>query len=65
MKIDPFRKYFLKSLQSPAHVTFYDTINLEDENPSINIGPHIEDRFDDSPPLYISMNIHEKYCIIF
>jgi hypothetical protein len=60
MKTDPFRKSVLKSLQSPAHVTFSDTINIEDENPSITIGPHIEDRFDASPPFYISLNIHEK-----
>jgi hypothetical protein len=60
MKTDPFRKSVLKSLQSPAHVTFSDTINLEDENPAITIGPHIEDRSDASPPFYISLNIHEK-----
>jgi hypothetical protein len=39
---------------------FSDTINIEDENLSITIGPHIEDRFDASPPFYISLNIHEK-----
>jgi hypothetical protein len=35
MKIDPFRKTVLKELQSPAQVTFSDTINLEDGNPVI------------------------------
>jgi ribonuclease HI len=60
MKTDPFRKSVLKALQPPAHVTFSDTINLEDENPAITIGPHIEDRSDASPPFYISLNIHEK-----
>jgi ribonuclease HI len=60
MKTDPFRKSVLKALQPPAHVTFSDTINLEDENPAITIGPHIEDRSDASPPFYISLNIHDK-----
>jgi hypothetical protein len=39
---------------------FFYTINLEDENPAITIGPHIEDRYDASPPFYVSLNIHEK-----
>jgi hypothetical protein len=60
MKTNPFRKYVLKALQPPSHVTFSDTINLEDENPTITIGPHIEDIYDASPPLYISLNIHDK-----
>jgi hypothetical protein len=60
MKTEPFRKTVLKALQAPAHVTFSDTVNLEDENPAITIGPHIEDRIDASPPFYISLNIHDK-----
>jgi hypothetical protein len=60
MKTDPFKKYVLKALQPPAHVTFSDTINLEDENPTITIGPHIQYRSDASPPFYISLNIHDK-----
>ena len=60
MKTKPFRKIVLKALQAPAHVTFSDTVNLEDENPAITIGPHIEDRTDASPPFYISLNVHEK-----
>jgi hypothetical protein len=60
MKIDPFRKLVLKSLQSPANVNFSYTINIEYENPTIIIGPCIEDRSDASPPFYISLNIHEK-----
>jgi hypothetical protein len=60
MKTDPFRKIVLKALQPPAHVTFSYTINLEDENPTITIGPHIEDRSDASPPFYISLNVYEK-----
>jgi hypothetical protein len=60
MKTDPFRKSILKALQSLSLLTFSNTINLEDENPAITIGPQIEDKSDASPPLYISLNIHEK-----
>jgi hypothetical protein len=60
MKIEPFRKTVLKALQAPTHVTFLDTVNLEDENPAITIGPHIEYIIDASPPFYISLNVHDK-----
>jgi hypothetical protein len=60
MKKNPFRKTVLKSLQSLAQVTSSYTINLEDENPAITIGPHIEDITDTSPPFYISLNVHDK-----
>lgn len=33
---------------------------MEDENPAITIGLHIEDRTDTSPPFYISLNVHDK-----
>jgi hypothetical protein len=68
MKTKPFRKTVLKALQSPAQVTFSDTVNLEDENPFVTIGPHIEDRIDASPPFYISLNVHDKIlhnCLMY
>jgi hypothetical protein len=60
MKTEPFRKTILKALQSPAQVTFSDTVNLEDENPIVTIGPHIQDKIDVSPPFYISLNVHDN-----
>jgi hypothetical protein len=60
MKTEPFRKTVLKYLQSLAQVTFSDTVNLEDENLVVTIGPHIEDRINASPPFYISLNVHDK-----
>jgi hypothetical protein len=60
MKNESFKKSILKVLQPHAPIIYSDTINLEDENPSITVGPHIEDRSDASPPFYISLNIHEK-----
>jgi hypothetical protein len=44
-----------------------DSINLQDENPMVILGPMIEDRDDSSPPFYTSMNIHDKvlhYCLM-
>jgi hypothetical protein len=61
MKTDPFKKNILKALQPPIHVTFSDTINLEDENPTIAIGLHIKNGSGVSTPFYISLNVHEKH----
>jgi hypothetical protein len=60
MKTEPFRNIVLKALEAPTHVTFSDIVNIEDENPTITIGPHIEDIIDASPPFYISLNVHNK-----
>jgi hypothetical protein len=37
-----------------------DVISLQDENPSITVGRHIEDGSNASPPFYISLNVHDK-----
>ena len=38
-----------------------DTINLQDDNPTIYFGPDIAEKDDDSiPPFYISLNVHDK-----
>jgi hypothetical protein len=60
MKNDRFKNTIMKVLEPPSHVTFFDTINLEEKNLAITIGPHIENGSDISPPFYISLNVHEK-----
>jgi hypothetical protein len=60
MKNEPFKHSILKVFQSHAFVISSDIVNLQDENPSIAVGPHIEDKSDSSPPFYISLNIHDK-----
>jgi hypothetical protein len=70
MKNEPFKHSILKVLKSPAPVISSDTspspvissdtVNLQDENPAITIGLHIENKSDSSPPFYISLNIHDK-----
>jgi hypothetical protein len=50
----------MKVLQPPIYVVTSDVIILQDGNPAIIVGPHIEDGFDASPPFYISLNVHDK-----
>ena len=45
-------------LLHPSMVT-PNTINLQDEKPRIYFDLHVEDR-DDSPPFYVSLNVHDK-----
>jgi hypothetical protein len=60
LKNEPFKKSIMKVLQPPTSVVTSDVISLQDENPAITVGPHIEDGSDASPPFYISLNIHDK-----
>jgi hypothetical protein len=59
LKNEPFKKSIMKFLQ-PTPSASSNVISLQDENPSITVGPHIEDGFYASPPLYISLNVHDK-----
>ena len=45
-------------LKSSSNTT--DSLNLQDENPAVILGPLIEDRDDSSPPFYTSLKIHDK-----
>jgi ribonuclease HI len=47
-------------LQPDASPNSTDSINLQDEKPTVILGPLIEDRDDSSPPFYTSLNIHDK-----
>jgi hypothetical protein len=47
-------------LKSEASSTSTDFINLQDEKPTVVLGPMVEDRDDSSPPFYTSLNIHDK-----
>jgi hypothetical protein len=60
LKNEPFEKSIMKVLQPPTSVVTSDAISLEDENPTIIVGPHIKDGSNASPPLYIYLNIHDK-----
>jgi hypothetical protein len=60
MKNEPFKRSIMKVLKPPTSTISSDVINLQDENPAITVGPHIEDGYDASPYFYISLNVHEK-----
>jgi hypothetical protein len=59
LKNEPFKKSIMKILQpTPSSVSSY-VISIHDENPTITVGPHIEDVSYASPPFYISL-VHDK-----
>jgi hypothetical protein len=59
MKNDIFKSAILKSLE-PKTSSFVGFVNLQDDKPTVIIGPMIEDRDDSCPPFYISLNVHDK-----
>jgi ribonuclease HI len=60
VKHEDFKKSLSKLLQSEPSYHPIDSINLQDENPTVILGPMVEDRDDSSPPFYTSLNIHDK-----
>jgi hypothetical protein len=50
----------MKVMRPTTSIVSFDVISLQDENPAIIVGPHIEDGSNASPPLYISLNVHDK-----
>jgi hypothetical protein len=60
IKHEAFKKHLFNLLQSEASCLPTDSINLQDENPAVILGPMVEDRNDSSPPFYTSLNIHDK-----
>jgi hypothetical protein len=60
VKHEDFNKSLTKMLQSKPSSHSIDSINLQDEKPTVILGPMIEDRDDSSPPFYTSLNIHDK-----
>jgi hypothetical protein len=60
VKHEDFKKFLPKLLQSDPSFHPTDSVNLQDENPVVILGPMVEDRDDSSTPFYTSMNIHDK-----
>jgi ribonuclease HI len=60
VKHEDFKRILSKLLlpEPSNHPT--DSINLQDEKPTVILGPMVEDRDDSSPPFYTSLNIHDK-----
>jgi hypothetical protein len=47
--------FLLEPLYQPL-----DSINFQEEKPTVILGPMVEDRDDSSPPFYTSLSIHDK-----
>jgi hypothetical protein len=60
IKHEVFKKCLFELLQSEASCLPTESINLQDEKPTIILGPMVEDMNDSSPPFYTSLNIHDK-----
>jgi ribonuclease HI len=60
VKHEDFKRSLSKLLQSEPSSHSTDSVNLQDEKPTIILGPLVEDRDDSSPPFYTSLNIHDK-----
>jgi hypothetical protein len=59
VKYEDFKRILSKllMLEPTIHPTY--SVNLQDEKPTVILGPLVEDRNDSSPPLYTSLNIHD------
>jgi hypothetical protein len=60
VKNEDFKRSLSKLLLSEPPQLTTDSVNLQDENPTVILGPMVEDRDDSSPPFYTSLNIHDK-----
>jgi ribonuclease HI len=60
VKNEDFKRSLSKLLQFESPQPSTDSVNLQDEKPTVVLGPMVEDRDDSSPPFYTSLNIHDK-----
>jgi hypothetical protein len=60
VKHEDLKKSLSKLLQPEPLCHPTDSVNLQDEKPTIILGPMVEDKDDSSPPFYTSLNIYDK-----
>jgi hypothetical protein len=60
MKNETFKKDILKTLDPESISPSTDILNIYDEKTTITLGQMIEDRDENCPPFYISLNTHDK-----
>jgi ribonuclease HI len=60
VKHEDFKRCLSKMLQPETSSHSTDLVNLQDEKSPIILGPFIEHKDDSSPPLYTSLDIHDK-----
>ena len=55
-----YREQLIKMLKSNVVSEILDSINLEDDNPTILFGPRMEPNDEDEvPPFYVTLKIHD------
>ena len=59
MNNDSFNSFILRSLQLRTPIDA-DFVNLQDDKPTVTLGPMVEELDESCPPLYISLNINDK-----
>jgi hypothetical protein len=56
-----YKKQLIKMLKSDVVSEFSDTLNLQDDNPTILFGPRMEPNDEDEvPPFYVTLKIHDQ-----
>ena len=55
-----YRNQLIKMLKSNDKAIFLDSINLQDDSPTILFGPRMEPNVDDDvPPFYVTFKVHD------
>jgi hypothetical protein len=56
-----YRKQLIKMLKSDVASEFSDTVNLQDDSPTIIFGPRMEPNDENEvPPFYVTLKIHDQ-----
>jgi hypothetical protein len=55
-----YHKHIEKMMQGKGSTNPPDTLNVQDESPTIVFGPHIDDKEEYVAPFYVTLNIHDK-----
>jgi hypothetical protein len=55
-----YHKQIEKMMQGKGSTNPPDTLNVQDESPTIVFGPHIDDKEESVAPFYVTLNIHDK-----
>lgn len=60
LKNKTFKESIMKILQPDSITISTDIINLQDERPTIFLGQSANNKDENVPPFYVSLNIHDK-----
>jgi hypothetical protein len=55
-----YHKQIEKMTKGKGSTNLPDTLNVQDEFPTIVFGPHIDDKEESMAPFYVTLNIHGK-----